>query len=86
MAPAPTAGASSSDGAAGGSGGSSGQAAGGRQEQRPLQPPRGLVLSLMWLTQETTVTFVDRVYDAAGQLTEVRHGTAVKGGWSGGRM
>eukprot|EP00879_Flechtneria_rotunda_P029684 GHRR01032123.1.p1 GENE.GHRR01032123.1~~GHRR01032123.1.p1 ORF type:complete len:450 (+),score=206.08 GHRR01032123.1:188-1351(+) len=47
---------------------------------------RGLLIGLHWLVDGGSCVFVERQYDADGQLMEVRHGTAVKGGWSGGRM
>lgn len=47
---------------------------------------RGLQIGLHWLVDGGSCLFVERQYDGEGQLAEVRHGTAVKGGWSGGRM
>lgn len=49
--------------------------------------PRGVVMSFVWLGSDGGACLtLEREYDAAGQLVEVRHGSAVKGGWSGGRM
>lgn len=47
---------------------------------------RGLMVGLHLLDGAGSCLFVEREYDPAGRLFEVRHGTAVKGGWSGGRM
>jgi hypothetical protein len=47
---------------------------------------RGLQVGLHWLVDGGSCLFVERQYDAEGVLAEVRQGTAVKGGWSGGRM
>lgn len=46
---------------------------------------RGLMLSLHWLIAEGSCEFIERQYDPDGQLFEVRHGSAVLGGWCGGR-
>jgi hypothetical protein len=47
---------------------------------------RGLLVGLHLLDGAGSCLFVEREYDPAGRLFEVRQGTAVKGGWSGGRM
>jgi hypothetical protein len=47
---------------------------------------RGLLIGLHMLDGTGSCLFVEREYDPAGCLFEVRQGTAVKGGWSGGRM
>lgn len=47
---------------------------------------RGLLIGLHMLDATGSCMFVEREYDGAGRLLEVRQGTAVKGGWSGGRM
>ena len=48
--------------------------------------PRGLSLGLQWAVGEGSVLGLEREYDGFGYLREVRYATAVKGGWSGGRM
>jgi hypothetical protein len=48
--------------------------------------PKGLLFSFWWLVSEGTAMMVEREYDGRGYLVEVRHGTAVKGGWAGGAM
>lgn len=50
------------------------------------RPHRGLLVGLHMLDATGSCLFVEREYDAEGALLEVRQGTAVKGGWSGGRM
>jgi hypothetical protein len=50
------------------------------------RPHRGLLVGLHMLDAAGSCLFVEREYDAEGALLEVRQGTAVKGGWSGGRM
>lgn len=68
-------GASSGYGASGnGNGGSQGAA------------PRGLLMTFGWLAREDTMVLMEREYDSEGQLADVRNSTAVRGGWSGGRM
>lgn len=47
---------------------------------------RGLQVGLHWLAEQGSCLFVERQYGADGELAEVRQGSAVKGGWSGGRM
>ena len=42
--------------------------------------PRGLCMSLLWLTDVGTALAVERVYAPDGGLVEVRHSSAVKGG------
>lgn len=76
--PAPSSSSSSTGGSSSGNGK-------GRAVQPPLQP-RGLVLSLAWLVREGMVVYIEREYEAGGQLLEVRSGSAVKGAWAGGRM
>lgn len=51
-------------------------------------PPalRGLVITFGWLVRDDSLLLLEREYDSLGELMEVRHSTAVKGGWSGGRM
>lgn len=46
---------------------------------------RGLMIGLHWLIDEGSCEFIERQYDAEGHLVEVRHGSAVLGGWCGGR-
>lgn len=46
---------------------------------------RGLLICLHWLIDEGSCEFIERQYDDEGQLVEVRHGSAVLGGWCGGR-
>lgn len=48
--------------------------------------PRGIIMSFAWLIGEGTCLTVEREYTASGALLEVRHSSAVRGGWSGGRM
>lgn len=47
---------------------------------------RGLLIGLHMLDAGGSALFVEREYSPQGELFEVRQGTAVKGGWSGGRM
>jgi len=47
---------------------------------------RGLLIGLHMLDGSGSCLLIEREYDAEGRLSEVRQGTAVKGGWSGGRM
>lgn len=47
---------------------------------------RGLLIGLHMLDGSGSCLLIEREYDADGRLLEVRQGTAVKGGWSGGRM
>jgi hypothetical protein len=77
--------ASNGSGGGGGAGGGNGRAA---KAAAAGAPPlaRGVVMSFAWLTGEGAGLVVERAYDAAGRLLEVRHASAVKGGWSGGRM
>ncbi len=70
----------SSNGSSSSSGSGSGVAAGS------APPPRGLVLSLVWLLDAKTALLMERSYDGEGVLLEVSQGTAVRGGWSGGQM
>lgn len=46
---------------------------------------RGLMIGLHWLIDDGSCEFVERQYDPDGELFEVRHGSAVLGGWCGGR-
>lgn len=50
--------------------------------------PPGLLISCGWGPPDGRglLTLVEREYDGTGQLAEVRHRTAVLGGWVGGRM
>lgn len=50
--------------------------------------PHGLLLSAGWGPSDGRglLSLVEREYDGAGHLTEVRFRTAVRGGWVGGRM
>jgi hypothetical protein len=49
-------------------------------------PPRGLCMGLTWMQKGGQALQVERYYDGEGILRDVRMATAVKGGWSGGRM
>ena len=49
-------------------------------------PPRGVVMSFSWLLSEGTCLGVEREYTYEGRLREVRNTSAVRGGWSGGRV
>lgn len=55
-------------------------------EARAQSPPRGLCLGLTWMQQGGQALQVERYYDGEGILRDVRHATAVKGGWAGGTM
>jgi hypothetical protein len=55
-------------------------------EARAAAAPKGLLFSFWWLVSEEMAMMVEREYDGQGNLVEVRHGTAVKGGWAGGAM
>lgn len=57
------------------------------------QPARGFSFGFSWCLPSGSgagaalqVASVDRDYDGAGVLRGVRTSTAVKGGWSGGKM
>lgn len=56
------------------------------EEAAAAAPPKGLLFSFWWLVADGTAMMVEREYDGQGNLVEVRHGSAVKGGWSGGKM
>lgn len=58
----------------------------GANSSSSTKPHRGLLVGLHMLDAAGSCLFVEREYDAEGALLEVRQGTAVKGGWSGGRM
>jgi hypothetical protein len=47
---------------------------------------RGFLMSFVWVHSPGNALVLEREYDGAGQLGEVRLGSAVKGGWAGGRM
>ena len=63
-----------------------GAAANGSSNGAATQAPRGFAVGLTWLIADGTALSVEREYDAAGRLCEVRCGSGVKGGWTGGRM
>ncbi|GAX74326.1 hypothetical protein CEUSTIGMA_g1775.t1 [Chlamydomonas eustigma] len=50
------------------------------------RPPRGLCIGLTWMHTDGQALQVERYYDGEGVLRDVRHTSAVKGGWSGGSM
>jgi len=54
---------------------------------QPAPPPRGVVMAFTWVYgEEGSALAVEREYDGAGRLVEVRATSSVKGAWSGGRM
>lgn len=57
----------------------------GQRVDNHSKAARGLMVGLHWLIDQGSCEFVERQYDAEGQLVEVRHGSAVLGGWCGGR-
>ncbi len=56
------------------------------EEAAAARAPKGLMFSFWWLVSGGTAMMVEREYDGQGNLVEVRHGSAVKGGWAGGKM
>lgn len=71
---------------AAGSDGSASSSNNGSNGSGSSRAHRGLLIGLHMLDGAGSCLFVEREYDHAGCLFEVRQGTAVKGGWSGGRM
>ena len=47
---------------------------------------RGLLISFSWLVRPGMMISMQREYDSAGELMEVRSRSAVEGTWVGGRM
>jgi hypothetical protein len=47
---------------------------------------RGFLISFAWLVRQGMLISMQREYDAAGELLEVRSRSAVKGQWVGGSM
>ncbi|KAL3157302.1 hypothetical protein ABBQ38_001532 [Trebouxia sp. C0009 RCD-2024] len=47
---------------------------------------RGLLISFSWLVRPGMMISMQREYDSAGDLMEVRSRSAVEGTWVGGRM
>ena len=47
---------------------------------------RGVLLTFSWLVRSGMMISMQREYDAAGDLMEVRSRSAVEGSWVGGRM
>lgn len=47
---------------------------------------RGVLLTFSWLVRPGMMISMQREYDAAGDLMEVRNRSAVEGSWVGGRM
>ncbi|KAK9808796.1 hypothetical protein WJX72_003812 [[Myrmecia] bisecta] len=61
--------------------------------QLSMSPPvegagrnRGIIISFSWMARDNMLIGVQREYDAAGELLEVRTQTAIRDGWVGGRM
>jgi hypothetical protein len=75
-----------SNGREGGSSSSSSSSNTGSSGVEAGSSRRGLQVGLHWLVDDGSCLFIERQYDADGVLAEVRQGSAVKGGWSGGRM
>lgn len=75
----------SSSSSAGGEDGSASGSSSSNGSSRE-KPHRGLVVGLHLMDGSGSCLFVEREYGPDGELAEVRQGTAVKGGWSGGRM
>lgn len=52
----------------------------------PSSTGRGVLLTFSWLVRPGMMISMQREYDAAGDLMEVRSRSAVEGSWVGGRM
>lgn len=51
-----------------------------------LEDEHSLIVGMSWMTKADVILQVSRIYNGDGELMQVKHSTAVRGGWVGGRM